>query len=61
MCAKCTKEFIDSRLRRCASLFANLGIESTKEEVDAAYAGEKQLLKEIAAVDKEKSDRLLGL
>lgn len=60
MCAKCTKEFIDSRLRRCASLFANLGKDSTKEEVAAAYAKEEKLLKEIAAVDKEKSERLLG-
>ena len=61
MCKKCTQKFIDDRLRRCATLFANLGLESTDEEREAAYAKEKELLQQIAKVDKEKSDRLLGL
>jgi len=60
MCEKCTKEFIDNRLEKCATLFANLGTDSTEEEIKEAYAKERMLLEEIAKVDKEKSDRLLG-
>jgi len=41
-------------------LFANLGIDSTPEERIAAYQEEERLLKEIAKVDKELSDRLLN-
>ena len=61
MCKKCTREYIDLRLAKCATLFANLGLDSTEEERAAAYAKEEMLLKQIAKVDKEKSDRLLGL
>lgn len=60
MCKKCTREFIDNRLKKCATLFANLGTDSTEEEIKEAYAKERMLLEEIAKVDKEKSDRLLG-
>jgi len=61
MCDSCKKEFIDTRLRRCANLFANLGTDSTPEERLYAYQKEEELLKQIAKVDKEMSDRLLGL
>ena len=41
MCKKCTREFIDNRLKKCATLFANLGTDSTEEEIkdrlQAAY------------------------
>jgi len=60
MCDSCKKEFIDLRLRKCASLFANLGIDSTPEERVYAYQKEEELLKQIAKVDKEMSKRLLG-
>lgn len=43
-----------------ASIFANLGIDSTPEEVVFAYEEERRLIKEIANVDKELSDRLLN-
>jgi hypothetical protein len=60
MCPTCTKEYVDRRLKQCANLFANLGIDSTPEERIAAYQEEERLLKEIAKVDKELSDRLLN-
>ena len=31
-CAPCKKKFVDSRLKAAASLYANLGIESTADE-----------------------------
>lgn len=55
------KETIDGKLRQCASLFANLGIDSTKEEREEAYAKEKALLEEIKEINLEKGNRLLIL
>lgn len=55
------KEIIDSKLRQCASLFANLGIDSTEEEREEAYAKEKALLEEIREINLEKGNRLLIL
>lgn len=45
---------------QAASIFANLGTDSTPEEVVFAYQEERRLIKEIANVDKELSDRLLN-
>lgn len=55
------KETIDGKLRQCASLFANLGTDSTKEEREEAYAKEKILLEEIKEINLEKGSRLLIL
>lgn len=55
------KETIDNKLRQCASLFANLGIDSTEEEREEAYAKEKALLEEIKEINLEKGNRLLIL
>jgi len=61
MCEPCKKKLIDAKLKECASLFTNLGLESTDEERRDAYAKEQQLLYEIRAIDKEKGDRLLNI
>lgn len=61
LCDACKKKAIDDRLRQCASIFTNLGIESTEEERKDAYAKEQELLYEIRAIDKEKGDRLLNI
>ena len=61
MCDACKKKLIDNKLRECASIFTNLGMESTSEERKAAYIKEQELLYEIRAVDKEKGDRLLNI
>ena len=55
------RETIDEKLRQCASLFANLGIDSTEEEREEAYAKEKSLLHEIRDINLEKGNRLLNL
>jgi len=68
MCAKhakmydaCKKKLIDEKLKQCATIFTNLGIDSTNDERRDAYAEEQQLLYEIRALDKEKGDRLLNI
>ena len=61
MCESCKAEYIETRLRRCASLFANLGIDSSESERKEAYAKEKLLLQQIMQVDLEKGKRLLNL
>ena len=61
MCSACKKKLIDEKLQECASIFANLGIESTDEERHNAYTKEQELLYEIRAIDKEKGDRLLNI
>ena len=55
------RETIDEKLRQCASLFANLGIDSTEEEREEAYAKEKSLLHEIRDINLEIGNRLLNL
>jgi len=57
---RCVKDYIDERLMQAASIFANLGTDSTPEEVVFAYQEERRLIKEIANVDQELSDRLLN-
>jgi len=44
MCDACKKDLIDKKLKQCATIFTNLGIDSTKEERRDAYAEEQQLL-----------------
>lgn len=61
MCDACKKGLIDKKLKQCATIFTNLGIDSTEEERRDAYAEEQQLLYEIRALDKEKGDRLLNI
>ena len=61
MCGACKKKLIDDKLRECASIFTNLGLESTSEERKAGYVKEQELLYEIRAIDKEKGDRLLNI
>ena len=61
MCDTCKKKLIDKKLKQCATIFTNLGIDSTDEERRDAYAEEQQLLYEIRALDKEKGDRLLNI
>ncbi len=61
LCNSCKKKLIDEKLQQCASIFTNLGMESTEEERRDAYAKEQELLYEIRAIDKEKGDRLLNI
>jgi hypothetical protein len=61
MCESCKAKYIETRLRRCASLFANLGTDSSESEREEAYAKEKLLLQQIMQVDLEKGKRLLNL
>ena len=61
MCESCKAEYINTRLQRCASLFANLGIDSTPAEREYAYTKEKLLLEQIRKVDLEKGNRLLNI
>ena len=55
------RQAIDEKLRQCACLFANLGIDSTEEEREEAYAKEKSLLYEIRDINLEIGNRLLNL
>lgn len=61
MCESCKAEYINRRLQKCASLFANLGTDSTPAEREYAYAKEKLLLEQIRKVDLEKGNRLLNI
>ena len=61
LCGPCKKRLIDDKLKECASLFTNLGINSTDEERKEAYDKEKELLYEIMAIDEEKGKRLLNI
>lgn len=49
------KEAIDVLLEDMAKLFANLGTESTIEEINEAYRIENQLIDAIAILDPEKA------
>lgn len=60
MCAPCKKKFVDGILEECATLFCNLGTDSSPEEIVYAYQREEELLQKIAEVDVEKSERLLA-
>tara|TARA_R100000951_G_scaffold82867_1_gene70559 strand:+ start:4507 stop:4710 length:204 start_codon:yes stop_codon:yes gene_type:complete len=49
---------VDTLLQEMASLFTNLGIDSSPEEVKAAYEKEKELIERIAQLDEGKADSL---
>ena len=41
LCGPCKKRLIDDKLKECASLFTNFGMDSTDEERKEAYDKEK--------------------
>ena len=47
------KPTLESILRECATLFSNLGVDSTKEERKEAKVKEWQLLSKLKDIDKE--------
>ena len=55
---KLIKNRIDLYLYEMARLFTNIGIDSTLEEVQQAYAKEKEYIELIAELDPDKADRL---
>ncbi len=55
---KLIKNRIDLYLYEMAVLFANLGIESTPEEVKEAYRREAEYIELIVELDPEKGERL---
>ena len=55
---KLIKNRIDLYLYEMAKLFTNIGTDSTLEEVQYAYAKEKEYIELIAELDPEKADRL---
>lgn len=48
-CPTCIKVYTDTKLQQMATIFANLGTESTKAEFDEAYATERMIIQLIAA------------
>ncbi len=55
---KLIKNRVDLYLYEMAILFANLGTDSTQEEVTEAYKREAEYIELIAELDPEKGDRL---
>jgi len=55
---KLIKNRIDLYLYEMSKLFTNIGTDSTLEEVQEAYAREKEYIELIAELDPEKADRL---
>lgn len=55
---KLIKNRVDLYLYEMAILFANLGTDSTQEEVAEAYKLEAEYIELIAELDPEKGDRL---
>jgi len=55
---KLIKNRIDLYLYEMANLFANIGTDSTLEEVQEAYEREKEYIELIAKLDPDKADRL---
>lgn len=55
---KLTKEKVDAILQQMASLFTNLGIDSSTEEVEEAYRKERELIEKIAELDENKANNL---
>ena len=55
---KLIKNRIDLYLYEMARLFTNIGTDSTLEEVQFAYAKEKEYIELIAELDPDKADRL---
>jgi hypothetical protein len=61
LCNSCKKKLIDEKLQQCASLYTNLGMESTDEERLQAKSKEQEILYEIMAIDEDKGKRLLNI
>lgn len=61
MCASCKKKIIDQKLKECAALYTNLGVESTEEERLEAKRKETGILHEIMEIDEAKGKRLLNI
>ena len=55
---KLIRNRIDLYLYEMASLFTNIGIDSTVEEIQYAYRREREYIELIAELDPEKADRL---
>ena len=55
---KLIKEKVDAILEEMASLFTNLGIDSSPEEVEQAYKKERELIEKIAELDEAKANNL---
>ena len=55
---KLTKEKVDAILQQMASLFTNLGIDSSTEAVEEAYRKERELIEKIAELDENKANNL---
>jgi hypothetical protein len=55
---KLIKNRIDLYLYEMARLFANIGTDSTVEEIQDAYRREKEYIELIAELDTEKANRL---
>jgi len=55
---KLIRNRIDLYLYEMASLFTNIGIDSTVEEIQYAYRKEREYIELIAELDPEKADRL---
>ena len=55
---KLIRNRIDLYLYEMASLFTNIGIDSTVEEIQYAYRKEREYIELIAELDPDKADRL---
>jgi len=55
---KLIRQQVDAHLEKMASLFTNIGIDSTVEEIQQAYKRENELIDKIAELDPEKADNL---
>jgi hypothetical protein len=52
---KLIKNRVDLYLFEMSKLFTNLGIDSTEEEIQAAYRKEDEMIDKIAEIDPEKA------
>ena len=59
LCSSCKRKKGDDLLQKCSSLFAHLGTDSTKEEIETAYTQERCMLEQMAEFDPERAERLL--
>lgn len=55
---KLIRNRIDLYLYEMASLFTNIGTDSTLEQIQEAYRREREYIELIAELDPEKADRL---
>lgn len=55
---KLIRQQVDAYLQEMASLFTNIGTDSTVEEIQSAYKQENELIDKIAELDPEKANNL---